>query len=124
MGGRRRHHRPGGRSQRKAGDHEDREQLSYGEAWFHQSKFSQMGGHGKLIISHNMSSGGRCRSVSNCQTWLKPRLPIGSTDHGHEFGYLFSLISFVAAGDRVLDAMRDVISEHFFLDAPERGPDR
>jgi hypothetical protein len=51
MGGRRRHHRPGGRSQRKARDHEDREQSSYGEARFHRSKISQMGGDGKLIIS-------------------------------------------------------------------------
>jgi hypothetical protein len=45
------------------------------------------------------------------------------TDHGYQFRYLFPLIGLVAACDRVLDATRHVISEHFFLDAPERGPD-
>ncbi len=46
-----RHHRPGHRSQYKAGDHQDREQSAYGRASVHRSKFSQMGGDGKLIIS-------------------------------------------------------------------------
>ena len=34
------------------------------------------------------------------------------------------MVGFVSAGNRVLDAMRHVISEHFFLDAPERGANR
>ena len=51
MGGRRRHDRPGNRSQRKARDHQDREQPSYRKVRFHRSKFSQMGGDGKLFIS-------------------------------------------------------------------------
>src|SRR6185437_13738235 len=45
-------------------------------------------------------------------------------DYGHQFCNLFPLIGLVAAGDRVLDAVRDVVPEHFFLDAPERGPHR
>ena len=55
---------------------------------------------------------------------FRRKLPIGSTNDSHEFRYLFPLIDLVAARDRMLDAMRHVIPEHFFLDTPERGPDR
>ena len=41
IGGRRRHDRPGKRSQRKTGDHEDREQPAYGKVSFHRPYFSQ-----------------------------------------------------------------------------------
>ena len=46
--GRRRHHRPGNRSQRKARDHQDREQTAYGKGAFHGRKFSQTCGDGKV----------------------------------------------------------------------------
>src|SRR6202022_2016392 len=49
------------------------------------------------------------------------RLPVSPTDYRHQFRYLFPLIGLVAARNRVFDAMRHVISEHLFLDAPERG---
>src|SRR5204862_432000 len=37
---------------------------------------------------------------------------------------LLALIGLVAAGDRVLDAMRHVIPQHFLLHAAQRGPHR
>ena len=49
--------------------------------------------------------------------------PMNSSDDRHQFGYLLTLIGLVAARNRVLDAMRDVILQHFLLDAPERGAD-
>jgi hypothetical protein len=55
---------------------------------------------------------------------MPPMLPVGAADHGHQFGDLFPLIRLVAAGDRVLDAMRHVIPQHFLLDPPQRGPHR
>jgi len=55
---------------------------------------------------------------------LPAKLSIGAANHRHQFGYLLALIGLVAAGDRVLDAMRYVIFEHFFLDAPQRGAHR
>src|SRR5450432_2380439 len=48
-------------------------------------------------------------------------LSVSSPDHSHQFRYLFPLIDLVAACNRVFDAVRHVISEHFFLDAPQRG---
>jgi hypothetical protein len=51
-------------------------------------------------------------------------LPVGAADHGHQFGDLFTLIGLVAAGDRMLDAMRHVILQHFLLDPPQRRPHR
>jgi hypothetical protein len=49
-------------------------------------------------------------------------LPVGAADHGHQFGDLFPLIGLVAAGDRVFDAMRHVILQNLFFDAPQRRP--
>jgi hypothetical protein len=51
-------------------------------------------------------------------------LSVRATDYGHQFGYFLALIGLVAACDRVFDAMRHVILQHFFLDAPQRGPHR
>lgn len=48
-------------------------------------------------------------------------LPVCPLDDGHQFGNLAALIGLVAACDRMLDAMRHVILEHFFLDTPQRG---
>jgi hypothetical protein len=45
------------------------------------------------------------------------------TDDGHQLGDLPALIGLVAAGDRVLYAMGDVILQHLFFDAPERRAD-
>jgi hypothetical protein len=50
------------------------------------------------------------------------RLPIRPTDYGHQFRDLPALIDLVSTHDGVFNAMRHVISQHFFLDAPERGP--
>src|SRR6266446_5683467 len=55
---------------------------------------------------------------------MPPRLPVGAADHGHQLRDLFALVGLVAAGDRVLDAMRHVVPQHFLLDAPKRGPHR
>ena len=60
------------------------------------------------------------------RTWVhcgEPRLPVGSANDVHQLGNLLALIGLVAAGDRPFDAMRHVISQHFFLDAPKRGAD-
>src|ERR1700716_1429345 len=51
-------------------------------------------------------------------------LSIGSTNDGHQFLDLLTLIGLVAACDRVFDAMRHVIAQHLLLDTPERSPDR
>src|SRR4051812_8894281 len=53
-----------------------------------------------------------------------PRLPVRPANHGHQFRYLCALIRLVATRNRVFDAMRHVILEHFFLDAPQRRTDR
>ena len=51
-------------------------------------------------------------------------LAVGTTNDVYQFRYLLTLIDFVAACNRVFDAMRDVILQHFFLDAAERGTNR
>jgi hypothetical protein len=51
-------------------------------------------------------------------------LSIGSTDDIHQFRDLAALVGLVAAVDRMLDAMRDVISQDFLLDTPQRGSHR
>ena len=53
---------------------------------------------------------------------VTPLSTIRSADDGHQLCDLLSLIGFVTAGDRVFDAMRNVVLQHFFLDAPQRGP--
>jgi YHS domain-containing protein len=58
------------------------------------------------------------------QAGVCARLSVRPANHGYQFRYLFPLIGLVAACDRVFDAMGQVVSEHFFLDAPKRGPDR
>ena len=57
--GRRRHHRPGNRSQRKARDHQDREQPAYGEVAFHDRRFSQTCGNGKVAGFSNYATSAR-----------------------------------------------------------------
>src|SRR4051812_18806185 len=78
----------------------------------------------------------RARGPANpaCESWRTrgasghPRRPVHlsvrPTYHCHQLRYFRALIGLVAARDRVFDAMRHVILEHFFLDAPQRGPDR
>src|ERR1700682_4028649 len=63
--------------------------------------------------------GAGAQSLRGCQP--SRSLPIGPADHGHQFRDLFPLIGLVAAGDRMFDAMRHVIPQHLFLDAPQRG---
>jgi hypothetical protein len=55
------------------------------------------------------------------QRAFQSNLPVRSTYHRHQFRYLFPLIGLVTAGDRVFDAMRHVVPQHFLLDAPQRG---
>src|ERR1043166_1725867 len=50
-------------------------------------------------------------------------LPVRAADHFHQFRDFFPLIGFVAACDRMLDAVGDVIPQYLLLDAPERGAD-
>jgi hypothetical protein len=50
--------------------------------------------------------------------------PLGPRQHVHQLGHLAPLLVGVAARDCVLDAMRDVIAQNLFLDAPERGAHR
>src|SRR3954454_11131722 len=52
------------------------------------------------------------------------QLSIRTTNHGHQLRDLLALVGLVAAGDRMLDAMRYVIPQHFFLDAAQRGAHR
>ena len=49
-------------------------------------------------------------------------LAVGTANHGHQLRDLFALIGLAAAGDGVFDAMRDVVPQHFFLDAAQRRP--
>jgi hypothetical protein len=48
--GRRRHDRPGNRSQCKARDHQDREQPAYGKVAFHRFRFSRICGSEKFTL--------------------------------------------------------------------------
>lgn len=50
----------------------------------------------------------------------RPELPLHAPEHVHQLGDLPALIGLVAARDRVLDAMRDVILQHFFLNPAQR----
>ena len=43
--------------------------------------------------------------------------------HVHQFGDFLALILDIAAGNRVLDAVTDVIVQDVFFDAPERRTD-
>ncbi len=49
-----------------------------------------------------------------------PRSAIRAPDHVHQLGDLAPLVGLVAGRDRVLDAMRDMIAQHLFLDAAQR----
>src|SRR6266436_2905552 len=75
---------------------------------------------GKARHEHMFSALPRWRTWVHCG---KPRLPVGSANDVHQLNNLLALIGLVAAGDRPFDAMRHVISQHFFLDAPKRGAD-
>jgi len=50
--------------------------------------------------------------------------PFGAREHLHQLGDLAPLLVGVATGDRMLDAMADVIAQHLVLDAAQRGADR
>jgi hypothetical protein len=54
-----RHDGPGNRSQRKARDHQDREQPAYGDVPFHNSNISQNCGEEKIIHHNPCSTTGR-----------------------------------------------------------------
>ena len=41
---------------------------------------------------------------------------VGATDHIHQFRNLAALVGLVAGGDRVFDAVRDMIAQDLFLD--------
>jgi len=51
-------------------------------------------------------------------------LSVSSTNHGHQFRYFLPLIDLVPACNRVFDAMRHMVFQHFFFDPSECGPDR
>ncbi len=48
----------------------------------------------------------------------------GAAEHVDQLGDLLPLLALIAGGDRVLDAVRDVVAQHLFLDLAERGPYR
>lgn len=52
---------------------------------------------------------------------LHRRSSFGPTYDSHQFRDLLPLVCLVAACDRVLDAMRDMVLEYFFLDPAQRG---
>ncbi len=51
-------------------------------------------------------------------------LPPRPAHHVHQFGDLAALVGLVAARDRVLDAMGDVVAQDFLLDPAQRGAHR
>jgi len=53
-----------------------------------------------------------------------PGLAVGATDHRHQFCNLGPLVGLVAAGNGMLDTMRHMVFQDFFLDAAERGANR
>ena len=50
----------------------------------------------------------------------RPELPLHAPEHVHQLGDLLALIGLVAARDRVLDPMRDLILQHFILEPAQR----
>src|ERR1700682_3867207 len=52
---------------------------------------------------------------------VQPNFPVSPTDYANKFRSFFPLSVLVAARNRIVDAMRHVTPEHFFLDTPERG---
>ena len=49
---------------------------------------------------------------------------MGSRKHVDQFADLAALIGLIAGGDRVLDAMRNVVAQNLLLDPAERGAHR
>ena len=49
------------------------------------------------------------------------RSAAGSRHYVHQLGDLGALLRLVAAGDSVLDAMRDVVAQDLLLNLPESG---
>lgn len=47
------------------------------------------------------------------------RSAFGSTQYASEFSYFAPLLTFVARGDRIFDAVRDMVGENFLLRTPE-----
>lgn len=59
-----------------------------------------------------------CDALSTHLAVMVFDLPVRPLDDGHQLGDLAALIGLVAACDRVLDAMRHMILEHFLFDTP------
>jgi hypothetical protein len=57
---------------------------------------------------------------TKCSPQHGQTLPPRTAHHVHQLFDLAPLIRLVAAGDRVLDAMRHVITQNFLFDAPQR----
>src|SRR5579863_4791670 len=59
------------------------------------------------------------------QSITRARAPsaFGALQDLHEFGHLPSLLGSITRGDRVLDAIGDVIAQNFFLSASQRSAD-
>ena len=53
-----------------------------------------------------------------------PRLSIAARENVDQFANLAALLAFVAGGDRVLDAMGDVIGENLIFGAAQSRPRR
>src|SRR6266851_1593080 len=69
----------------------------------------------------------RKRSIGSSRRWassLLTNLAIAAAQHIDELAHLLALLALVAAGDGVLDAMRDVILEDFLLRPPQRRAHR
>src|SRR4051812_34161480 len=69
-------------------------------------------------------------SSPNSSLWLwvpafaGTTLPFRAPDHRHQLRDLLALVGLVAARDRMLDAMGDVIFQNLFLDPAQRGTHR
>jgi hypothetical protein len=55
---------------------------------------------------------------------LRKNSAIGPAEHFHQLGHLLTLLARVAARDRVLDAMGNVIAEHLLLDLAQGSAHR
>ena len=62
----------------------------------------------------------RDQPCSEYVTMAVVSLAVSPAHHIHQFGDLAPLVRLVARRDRMLDAMRDMIAQHLFLDPPQR----
>jgi hypothetical protein len=81
-------------------------------------------GRGQNPQRHQIDQGHDGSIQTSRQPGIRPTSSLRPPEHGHQFGDLGALLRLVAARDRVLDAMRDVIPQDFFLGAAQGGTHR